>query len=62
MASARLRRAGAKLLGTVINDRFNPSLAQELLRETFRFDRYLPALSARLRSAIRRSRLLNLDY
>ncbi|MGN7613791.1 CpsD/CapB family tyrosine-protein kinase [Magnetococcales bacterium HHB-1] len=57
-ATQKLSDAGARLVGTVFNDRFNPSLADELCRETHRFDRWLPKLMQKLRSRIRRSALL----
>ena len=57
----RLKAAGVTPLGTVLNDRYNPSLAEELRRETQRFDRLLPGFTQRLRGRIRASQLLNLE-
>lgn len=58
-AKAKLDAAGVNLLGSVLNDRFNPTLADELCRETERLDRLLPRSMARLRKAIRSSSFLN---
>lgn len=57
----KLKSAGVVPVGTVLNDRYNPSLAEELRRETQRFDRHLPGFTQRLRGRIRASRLLNLE-
>lgn len=57
----KLKSAGVTPLGTVLNDFHNPSLAEELRRETQRFDRLLPGFTQRLRGRIRASRLLNLE-
>lgn len=60
-AVSRLRAAGAVIVGGVLNDRFMPRLADELCRETRRFERLIPGPMRRLRRAIRSSRLLNQD-
>jgi Mrp family chromosome partitioning ATPase len=60
-ACETLAASGARLAGAVLNDQFNPSLAQELLRESRRLDRYCPRIMAALRAVIRRSALLNLQ-
>jgi Mrp family chromosome partitioning ATPase len=57
----KLEAAEARLVGTVINDRFNPPLAEELARETRHLDRWLPGLAARMRASILGARLLNLE-
>ncbi len=49
-AVARLRSAGANIVGAVINDRHNPGLIDELCRETRRLDR----IAFRLMEACRR--------
>ena len=49
------------MLGTVLNDQHNPSLAEELRRQTKRFDRILPGFAQRIRGRIRASKLLNLE-
>ncbi len=53
-----LNAAGARLIGTVLNDRDNPSLLSELERETYRVAPLLPRLMANLRGRMRRSALL----
>lgn len=57
----KLASAEVQLLGTVLNDQHNPSLGEELRRETERFDRLLPGLAQRVRGAIRASKILNLE-
>ncbi|WP_295430099.1 CpsD/CapB family tyrosine-protein kinase [uncultured Thiodictyon sp.] len=57
----RLKSAEVNLVGTVLNDCHNPSLAEELRRETQRFDRYFPGRTEKLRRRIRDSQLLNLE-
>jgi Mrp family chromosome partitioning ATPase len=59
-ARQALTRAGARLLGTVLNDRDNPSLLAELEREAARLGRLVPALAARIVAALRRSSLLGI--
>ncbi len=60
-AVQQLESVGAKLLGCVLNDRHNPTLKAELIRETTRLDSHLPRLSRWLRSRIEQIRLLALD-
>lgn len=57
-AHQRLERAGAKLVGTVLNDRDNPSLLAEMERELGRIERLAPRLVRRIRGGLRRSSLL----
>ena len=57
----RLKSAGVNPIGTVLNDFHNPSLAEELRRESLRFDRLLPGFTQRFRAKIRSSKLLNLE-
>ena len=57
----RLAQADVNLLGTVLNDQHNPSLAEELRRESHRFDRLFPGLMQRVRGRIRASQILNLE-
>lgn len=59
-AAAALAAAGARLLGTVLNDRDNPALRTEMLRETARLERFAPGLAARLSTALHRSSLLGM--
>ena len=56
-----LRSVNANIHGAVLNDRFAPSLVSELIRETFRLDKHLPALMHKLRNFLRNSTLLNQD-
>jgi protein-tyrosine kinase len=58
-ASDRLAGAGARLVGVVLNDRFAPTLADELCRETRRMQRWLPGLMETVRRRLRTSMLLN---
>lgn len=57
-ARARLDVAGARLIGTVMNDRDNPTLLTELERETYRLAPRLPRAMAMFRDYLRRSTLL----
>jgi protein-tyrosine kinase len=57
-AVGRLQESHANLTAAVINDRFNPHLADELVRETQRFDRFMPRLMEQIRQRIRASTLL----
>ena len=57
----RLQAAGARLSGCIINDRFNPPLKSELLREIERLRSRLPRLADRLGRFVRTNRLLSLD-
>lgn len=57
-AHQRLDRARARLLGTVLNDRDNPSLLAEMEREAGRLERFAPGLVRRIRGGLRRSSLL----
>jgi len=57
----KLNSVGVTLVGTVLNDFHNPSLAEELRRETRHFDRLLPGFTQRLRGRIHASQLLNLE-
>jgi Mrp family chromosome partitioning ATPase len=60
-ALKRLRCTDTRILGSVINDRLNPSLANELIRETYRLERWLPKMMDSLRNWIRHSNLLNVQ-
>lgn len=59
-AKRRLDAAGARLAGAVFNDRQNPSLATEMVRESDRLARLLPRVSAWLKRKVSSSPLLNL--
>lgn len=54
-----LFQSGAELSGVIMNDRFAPGLKQELIRETYRLERLMPSLMARLRKRLDRMVLLN---
>ncbi len=58
-ALSKLRSADARLLGSVLNDRYNPGVADELCRETHRLDRFVPNLMAAARRIIRAHPFLN---
>jgi hypothetical protein len=55
-----LDKAGARLLGTVMNDRDNPSLRAELERQALRLARFAPRLAQRLARQVRSSALLGM--
>lgn len=57
-AQQRLERARARLIGTVMNDRENPSLLTEMEREAGRLGRVAPGLARRIKGGLRRSSLL----
>lgn len=57
-AREKLAAAGANLIGTILNDRDNPSLLAELDRETYRFAKYFPDWMAGLRARMHRSPIL----
>lgn len=59
-ARARLDACGARLLGTVMNDRDNPSLLTELERETYRLAPVMPRVMAALRGCFRRMPVLTM--
>jgi len=58
-AQGKLSGANAQLVGTVLNDKYAPTLSDELVRETHRFDSLLPGTMAKLRAFILRSHFLN---
>jgi Mrp family chromosome partitioning ATPase len=60
-AQDRLGRAGANLLGIVLNDRENPSLKEELEREVGRIAGFLPGLARRLLARVRRLPVLGVE-
>ncbi|MBK8175973.1 MAG: hypothetical protein IPK66_12105 [Rhodospirillales bacterium] len=60
-AAARLAAADAHLCGAVLNDRFNPSLADELCRQVQRLAPLAPGLAARMNRWVRRNALLNMQ-
>ena len=54
----KLDAAGARLIGSVMNDRDNPSLLTELERETYRLAPLWPRAMAALRNRLHRATLL----
>ncbi len=60
-AQDRLDRAGANLLGIVLNDRENPSLREEMEREVSRIAGFLPGLARRLLARVRRLPVLGVE-
>ena len=57
----KLRLNEATLVGFVFNDLHNPRLADELVRETRRLDKWLPKTMEKIRQYVRRSSFLNLE-
>ncbi|MCC4796673.1 protein SypD [Enterovibrio norvegicus] len=57
----KLNDAGAHILGSVINDKNNPSLKVEILREIGRLKKRLPKLAGKLRKMVLSSHLLSLE-
>ena len=57
----RILSAGGKLAGCVLNERYNPSLKQELLRESTRLPGILQAVQKSIVRWINRNRLLSLE-
>ncbi|MEZ9524623.1 tyrosine-protein kinase family protein [Enterovibrio norvegicus] len=57
----KLNDAGAHILGSVINDKNNPSLKVEVLREIGRLKKRLPKLAGKLRKMVLSSHLLSLE-
>ena len=55
----RLSSSNTRILGSVINDKLNPSLVIELIRETYRLEKWLPNMMNSLRNWVRQSNLLN---
>ena len=53
--------ADVNLIGCVLNDRFNPKLKDELLREVRRIQKRFPKISRWLTEKIQGQRLLALD-
>jgi len=60
-AVTKLENANAQLLGSVLNDRDNPTLKEELLREVQRLAPRFPWLSRPLKRALNKIRLLALE-
>jgi protein-tyrosine kinase len=58
-ARDRLKTTNAHLIGAVLNDQYAPSLADELVRETWRLNNVVPGMMKMARSTIRRSNFIN---
>lgn len=54
-----LKQAKVTLFGAVMNDRYCPSLQQEILRELKRFERFMPRLCNWLQRKVLASQLIN---
>jgi protein-tyrosine kinase len=61
VAVEKLKCTNAILLGCVLNDRDNPSLKRELLRETRRLESICSGLAKRIGNWIRNSHLLSME-
>ncbi len=60
-AVARLNAVGAQLLGCVLNDRLNPHLQSELVRETKRLRPHFSGIADWLEAWLRRNSLLSME-
>lgn len=56
-----LESSGCRLVGTVLNDKENPPLKDELVREVDRLPGFLGPIKRRLKNHFRNSRLLSID-
>jgi len=57
----KLKVKNANLIGSVINDKSNPSLITEMLRETKRLNRFFPKLMCKTRDKLNAMVLLNVS-
>jgi len=57
----KLSAAGAQLLACIYNDRDNPSLKSELLRELHRLEPHFNNISHRLKNWVQQNRLLSME-
>ena len=55
----KLKQVGAKLSGTIINDRYSSNIADELCREISRIEDYFPSIALYLKDKVRNSVFLN---
>lgn len=60
-AMSRLRSLDVRLSGCVYNDMVSPGLGDELIRETYRLQRWLPRLMGWLRDKVAHASLLNMS-
>lgn len=61
MAMERLAGMNVQLSGCVFNDMNSPTLGDEIIRESYRLQRWLPGLMGRIRRWVRTSPLLNMS-
>lgn len=57
----KLKLKKVNLIGSIINDKNNPSLLTELQRETYRLNRFFPKMMAKLRKKLASLVLLNIS-
>jgi len=57
----QLNKVQALLIGTVINDQYNPSLKNELLREVRRIEKRFPVIATKLQNWIKSLKFLALE-
>lgn len=57
----KLKLKRVNLIGSVLNDKTNPSLLTELIRETYRLNKLLPNLMIKLRQRLQKITLLNVS-
>jgi protein-tyrosine kinase len=57
----RIHSAGGQLAGCILNECYNPSLKQELLRESNRIPRIFNRLASKITDLIQNNRLLSLE-
>jgi len=57
----KLKLKKVNLIGSILNDKSNPSLLTELQRETYRLNAFLPVLMAKLRKKLANTVLFNVS-
>ncbi|MEW6995821.1 hypothetical protein AADZ84_16390 [Colwelliaceae bacterium MEBiC 14330] len=57
----KLKLKNVNLIGSIINDKSNPPLLTELLRETYRLDQFFPKLMVKLRNKLLNTVLFNIS-
>lgn len=57
----KLKLKKVNLIGSIINDKNNPSLLTELQRETYRFNKLFPSIMSKLRMKLASIVLLNIS-
>ena len=56
---AKLAAKQVNVVGAVLNDKSNPSLLDEMIRESYKLDRWLPKLMGKLRTKLANTVMLN---